>query len=492
VTGEVPEPKTAAPRASAQSIKVAAPPAGKEIEDGLFEVRKKIYPRAVSGWFATWRWALVWITQIVFYGLPWLAWNDRQAVLFDLAARKFYIFGLVFWPQDFIYLTLLLVASAVSLFLFTAVAGRLWCGYACPQTVYTEIFLWIERKIEGERTARTKLDASPTSARKVGLKAAKHGAWIAFALWTGFTFVAYFTPVRELGAEVLSLSLGPWETFWILFYGFATYGNAGWMREQVCKYMCPYARFQGAMFDHDTLVIAYDDGRGEPRGSRGRKADPAALGLGHCIDCEICVQVCPTGIDIRKGLQYECIGCAACIDGCDQVMDKMGYPRGLIRYSTENALRENLGVAGILKRFVRPRTLVYTAILSAVVAAAAIALVMRVPLKLDVIRDRGAMVREVEGGEFENVYRLRVTNATESLHRYRIAVTGLPGVRVASESSIDMSPASTRAFPVRIRAPGDQLKGGSQKIAISITAEDGSGLEVRENAAFFSPKKDGN
>ena len=268
-----------------------APDATSEQEQVLYEVRKKIYPRAVSGWFAKWRWTLVFITQLVFYGSPWLWWNDRQAVLFDLGARKFYIFGVVFWPQDFIYLTILLLISAYSLFLFTTVAGRLWCGYACPQTVYTEMFLWIERKIEGGRVAQMRLDDSALSARKVGLKAAKHAIWIALSLWTGFTFVGYFTPIHDLGREVISWTLGPWETFWLLFYGFATYGNAGWMREQVCKYMCPYARFQGVMFDRDTLVVAYDEERGEPRGSRAKKADLNALGLGDCVDCEICVQV---------------------------------------------------------------------------------------------------------------------------------------------------------------------------------------------------------
>jgi cytochrome c oxidase accessory protein FixG len=469
-----------------------APAAGDEAENALFEVRKKIYPRAVSGGFATLRWAAVWFTQVIFYGLPWVAWNDRQAVLFDLGARKFYIFGLVFWPQDFIYLTLLLVIAAVSLFLFTSVAGRLWCGYACPQTVYTEIFLWIERLFEGERNARTKLDAGPLTPRKFGIKAAKHATWAALSLWTGFTFVGYFTPVKLLGAEVLTFSLGPWETFWILFYGFATYGNAGWMREQVCKYMCPYARFQGAMFDQDTLIIAYDRERGEPRGSRGRKADPRAMGLGDCVSCDICVQVCPTGIDIRNGLQYECIGCAACIDGCDQVMEKMGYAKGLIRYSTENAMQRQTGLAGIVKRVVRPRTMVYTAILVSVVVAATIALFLRVPLKVDVIRDRGAMVREVEDGEYENVYRLQVMNATESAHSYRIGVEGLPGIHVATEPVIQMEAASTRAFPVRIRAPREQTRGGSQKIVISVTAEDGSGIEVREKAVFLSPRKDQN
>jgi len=244
------------------------------VEQALYEVRKTIHPRAVHGWFAGWRWALVWATQLVFYGLAWLPWNDRQAVLFDIAHRKFFIFGLVFFPQDIIYLTVLLIISALSLFLFTAVAGRLWCGFACPQTVYTEIFMWVEQKIEGDRAARLRLDAAPLSARKFAIKAAKHGAWVAIALWTGFTFVGYFTPIRELWSAVWLAALGPWETFWVLFYGFATYGNAGWMREQVCKYMCPYARFQSTLIDADSLVIAYDTRRGDPRGSRSRKADP--------------------------------------------------------------------------------------------------------------------------------------------------------------------------------------------------------------------------
>jgi cytochrome c oxidase accessory protein FixG len=277
----------------------------------LYQASQKIYPRSVTGRFVTWRWIVVWLTQLVFYGLPWLMWNQRQAVLFDLISRRFYIFGLVFYPQDFIYLSALLMVSAYSLFLFTAVGGRLWCGYACPQTVYTEIFMWVERKIEGDRAKRMKLDAGPWTLQRAGRKLAKHTVWIAIGLWTGFTFVGYFTPIRSLGASIMALGLGPWEIFWVLFYGFATYGNAGFMREQVCKYMCPYARFQSAMFDKDTLIITYDTERGEPRGSRSKKADPKQLGLGSCVDCNLCVQVCPTGIDIRKGLQYECIGCAA-------------------------------------------------------------------------------------------------------------------------------------------------------------------------------------
>ncbi len=463
------------------------------LEQALYEVRKKIYPRAVHGWFAAWRWALVWATQLVFYGGAWLQWNDRQAVLFDIAHRKFYIFGLVFWPQDIIYLTVLLIVSALGLFLFTAVAGRLWCGYACPQTVYTEIFMWIEEKIEGNRAARMKLDQSPLKARKLGLKSAKHAVWLALALWTGFTFVGYFTPIRELASEMTTLfrssgggpALGPWETFWILFYGFATYGNAGWMREQVCKYMCPYARFQSAMFDRDTLVITYDRGRGEPRGARSRAADRGALGLGDCVDCGICVQVCPTGIDIRDGLQYECIGCAACVDGCDQVMDKMGYPRGLIRYSTENAVAQRLTRSQTLARVFRPRALIYAGILAVIVIAAAVSLWLRVPLKVDVIRDRAAISREVEGGLIENVYRLQIMNTTETGRRFEVRAEGLPGIHVVSEPSVEVDAAASRMVPVRVRVPRDEARPGTHPIEFVVSALGADGVAVREKSVFI-------
>jgi cytochrome c oxidase accessory protein FixG len=466
-------------------LKVVATGPDGGLEQSLFEVRRKIYPRSVTGWFATWRWAMVWLTQVIFYGLPWVEWNDRQSVLFDLAARKFYIFGLVFWPQDFIYLTALLVISALTLFLFTAIAGRLWCGFACPQTVYTEIFLWVERMVEGDRTARTRLDRGPLSPRKFGLKSAKHFIWIAIALWTGFTFVAYFTPIRTLSGLVATFSLGPWEIFWIMFYGLATYGNAGFMREQVCKYMCPYARFQSVMFDRDTLVITYDTERGEPKGSRSRKADYRSQGLGDCVDCEVCVQVCPTGIDIRDGLQYECIGCAACIDGCNQVMDKMGYPRGLIRYSTENALRSHHSGWRVIGRALRPRTLAYLGVLCSVIALAGTALWLRVPLKVDVIRDRGTLVRDVEGGEIENVYRLVVSNADEEARKFRIAVSGLPGLHVASDESIEVGAASNRTFPVRVRMPRDGAPDGSHPIRFRIESVDRDGVEVSEKATFL-------
>jgi cytochrome c oxidase accessory protein FixG len=469
-------------------IPIRRAPAAAPEPDDLYEVRRKIYPRAVTGLFARWRWALVWATQLVFYGLPWLTWNDRPAVLFDLLTRRFYLFGVVLYPQDFIYLTGLLVISAMALFLFTAIAGRLWCGYACPQTVYTEIFLWIERKVEGDRAARMKLDQAPRSARKVGLKALKHGLWIAVALWTGCTFVGYFTPIRELAAEVVTASLGSWELFWILFYGFATYGNAGFMREQVCKYMCPYARFQSAMFDRDTMIITYDAARGEPRGSRSRKADPAALGLGSCIDCGLCVEVCPTGIDIRKGLQYECIGCAACVDTCDTIMDRMGYPRGLVRYTTQNGLAGGLSRRQMLRRALRPRVLVYGAILLAVSVALLGHLVLRTPLKVDVIRDRGSLGREVDDGMIENVYRLQLINGAEKPRRLRLRIEGLPGIAIASEPEVEVPAAQPRLVPVRVRVPSGAAAPGSSRVEFVVEAIDDPAVVVREPTTFYVPR----
>ena len=306
--------------------------------DSLYRKDPKVYPRDVKGTFASLRKLAMVALLGLYYLIPWINWAGHQAVLFDLPARKFYIFGLTFWPQDFIFLTMMLIIAGLSLFFVTAVAGRLWCGYACPQTVWTEAFLWIERLVEGDRNKRMKLDAAPWSGHKLLLKTLKQFLWIGFALWTGFTFVGFFTPIKELGAAVFTFQLGAWETFWLLFYSFATYGNAGILREQVCKYMCPYARFQSAMFDKDTLVIAYDEARGEPRGGRSKSVVPSEQGLGDCIGCTLCVQVCPTGIDIREGLQIECIACAACIDVCDQVMDKMDYKKGLISYTTEHRL----------------------------------------------------------------------------------------------------------------------------------------------------------
>ena len=461
----------------------------------LYQAQQKIHPRSVQGVFARWRWLMVVITQLVFYGLPWLEWGQRQAVLFDLGARRFYIFGLVLYPQDFIYLTALLVISALSLFLFTAVAGRLWCGFACPQTVYTEIFIWIERQFEGDRSARMRLDDAPWNLNKVGRKTGKQLAWIVFSLWTGFSFVGYFTPIRELSASVLSLGFGPWEIFWILFYSFATYGNAGFMREQVCKYMCPYARFQSAMFDKDTLIVTYDEARGEPRGPRSKKADPKALGLGSCVDCTLCVQVCPTGIDIRKGLQYECIGCGACVDVCDNVMDKVGYDRGLIKFSTQNAMDQGWSWAQTVRRIFRPRVLIYTAVLWSIIIGVGVSLWLREPFKVDIVRDRATMARIVSGGKIENVYRLQIMNAAEETLSFHLQVEGLPGLLLASESAVQVNATESRWVSVQLQVPYDAAPSGSHPIQFHIDARkpfastDAPNVgHLREKTVFLIPR----
>ena len=453
----------------------------------LYASHEKIYPRSVSGFFSNWRWGVVFLTQLVFYGVPWLEWGQRQAILFDLGTRRFYVFGLVLYPQDFIYLTGILVVSALSLFLFTAVAGRLWCGYACPQTVYTEIFLWIEKKVEGDRSTRMRRDAQPLSLDTFTRKSAKHFLWLLLALWTGFTFVGYFTPIKELGLEFVQMRMSSWEVFWTFFYGFATYGNAGFMREQVCKHMCPYARFQSAMFDKDTLIVTYDEERGEPRGARSRKADPVALNLGACIDCTLCVQVCPTGIDIRKGLQYECIGCGACADVCDTVMDKMGYAKGLVKYSTQNAMNQHWTKSQTLRHVLRPRVLIYTAILAAIVIAMLVSLSLRTPFKVDVVRDRGVMARIVAGGKIENVYRLQLMNATESTQRYKISASGLPGLVVGSENVVSVGSTESRWVAVRVQAPFDSAAPGSHAIQFEVEALD-SPDRLMEKSVFLVPR----
>ena len=457
------------------------------------EAAHKIYARAVSGGFAKWRWVMVWLTQLFFYGMPWLQWNGRQAVLFDLEGRRFFLFNVVLYPQDLIYLTALLILSAMALFFATAVVGRVWCGFSCPQTVYTQIFMWVERRVEGDRSARMRLDAAPWSVQKFARKATKQGLWVAISLWTGFTFVGYFTPILTLAASSAAWAAGPYEVFWVLFYALATYGNAGYLREQVCKHMCPYARFQGAMFDSDTLTIHYDSARGESRGSRPRSADPKALGLGDCIDCTLCVQVCPTGIDIRNGVQSNCIGCTACIDACDSVMDKMNYPRGLIRYTSEKGLAQGWDRAALAKRIARPRVLIYGAILLAVAGALAAGLATRSPLKVNVIRDRGVLARTVDQGTVENVYRLQLMNATEAPQRYRIDVQGLPGLAMAETEEIELAPVQERLVPVTVRLSADaaaSLAGEKLPIAFRVTQLAGSeaAAQVLEDSTFLIPR----
>jgi cytochrome c oxidase accessory protein FixG len=456
-----------------------------EIESSLYAKRQKIYPREVHGIFAFWRNIAMAALLGIYYFLPWISWGGRQAVLLDLPARKFYIFGLTLWPQDFIYLTALLIIAALTLFFFTAIAGRLWCGYACPQTVWTEIFMWFERKIEGDRPAQMKLDKMPWNHEKIMKKGAKHTVWILFAAYTGYTFVGYFTPIKGLTLSLLSLNLGPWEWFWIVFYSFATWGNAGFLREQVCIYMCPYARFQSAMFDRSTLIISYDEKRGEPRGSRKRTDEEYKnRGLGDCIDCTMCVQVCPTGIDIRDGLQYQCIGCAACIDVCDDVMEKMGYDKGLVKYTTLSALE------GQPVKLLRPRVIIYGSILLLICAAVLYSISQRIPLELDVIRDRNALYRTTEEGLVENVYTLKILNMDDQDHSYRLSVSGL------DNSRLDMDTKEIRARSgevietiIRIQIDPYDLGKQSNNVEFNLVAMDDEELAVTEEARFLGPRK---
>ncbi|WP_184193377.1 cytochrome c oxidase accessory protein CcoG [Chitinimonas taiwanensis] len=459
-----------------------------EYEDRvLYAKAKKVYPRWVTGRFTQWRWFWLVATQLFFYGMPWLNWGERQMLLFDLVSRKFYIFGFIFLPQDFIYLTALLLMSAFGLFVWTSIGGRLWCGYSCPQTVYTEIFLWVEKWVEGDRMARMKLDNGPMNFRRLRIKYTKHAIWILIAAWTGFTFVGYFTPIRELGAEVLAWNTGPWETFWILFYGFATYGNAGWMREQVCKYMCPYARFQSAMFDPDTLIISYDAERGEPRGSRKKGEDYKAEGKGDCIDCKLCVQVCPVGIDIRDGLQYECIACGACIDACDSIMDKMNYPRGLVRYTTENALAHKYPESEIANHVLRPRVILYSAVLLVVAVAVVASLLLKSPVKVNIMRDRNALVRETDEGLLENSYRLQIQNTDETGHRFIIRADGLPDLKVLTDQGdiVEVPANGSAQVGVRVQVEPQFVSRGSKKIYFEVQAADDLTLKVREKSSFI-------
>ncbi len=447
----------------------------------LYAHRKKVYPRLLLGRYSYLRGAATLILLGLYYVIPWIVINGQPLVHFDLPARRFHIFFFTLVPQDLFLLTWLLIIAAITLFFFTNLGGRLWCGYACPQTVWTKTFLWMEELAEGNRAHRMKLDRGPWTTEKVLRRSGKHLLWIVFSLWTGFTFVAYFTPAPELTGKVVDLGLGPWETFWILFYGFATYGNAGLLREQVCKYMCPYARFQSAMFDKDTMIISYDEARGEPRMS-AKKAEKYEGQAGDCVDCTLCVQVCPVGIDIRDGLQYECIACAACIDACDSVMDRLDRPRGLVRYTTHHALH------GQASKLLRPRTIAYGFIWASLCVGLLVALFLRNPIALDVVRDRNALYQLV-GDSVENVYTLHITNKSEEAHRFALSIADLPGAQFSPPvGEFRLEARAKQQVPVRIRVPADKLAPGANDIEIVVTRV-GSEKAASDTATarFFAP-----
>ena len=448
----------------------------------LYAKREPIYVRSYQGLFKNVRLIGVGLLFILYFGTAWLKWDGRQAVLFDLPAREFHIFAATFQPQDFFLLSFLLIICAFGLFFITVFAGRVWCGYTCPQTVWTWIYMWAERVTEGERNKRMKLDKQPWSAEKVARKSAKHAIWLTVALATAITFVGYFMPIGELVYQIGTLQVSGWALFWVFFFTAATYINAGWMREQVCIYMCPYARFQSVMFDKDTLIVSYDEARGEPRGSRKRDSDPRAQGLGDCIDCNICVQVCPTGIDIRKGLQYECIGCAACVDACDQVMDKMNYPRGLIRYTTEHSLEGNE------TKLLRPRLLGYGAALAVMIGFFVVTLSNLAEVSMDVQRDRNVLYRETRGGLIENVYIIRINNRTNADASYQLTVEGHPELRLELPANrLSVEPGSSLQIPVNVQLDPAFMEGTNIPIRFHVEAADDSSISAGVDSRFMGP-----
>lgn len=447
----------------------------------LYQKKEKIYTRKIEGFYQRLRLFTGWPLLLGYFLLPWISWDGRQSVLFDLPNRQFHIFDITFWPQDFMLLAWLLIIAAFGLFFITTWLGRIWCGYTCPQTVWTSIFMWAEQVTEGDRNARVKLDKQPWTANKIIRKTLKHIIWLGVSLLTAITFVGYFTPIKELISNLVFLQLGPWEAFWMLFFAAATYGNAGWLREQVCIYMCPYARFQAAMFDQDTLIVSYDPERGEKRGSRKQGLDYKAMGLGDCIDCQLCVHVCPTGIDIRDGLQYECINCALCIDACNSIMDKMDYPRGLIRYTTEHKLEHNSG------SIMRPKLIGYGLALVLMCMMFAYTIGSRTPLELDIIRDRNQLYRETPEGLVENTYTLKVLNMSQQKMNYRLKVEGLKDFNLKGGTEIEVAAGEILSIPIRVEIDPARLPNVNVPIQFKVSAIDQS-VMVTEASRFLGPR----
>lgn len=448
----------------------------------LYAKRDKIHTRSYKGLFKNVRLAGVAFLFLLYFGTAWLQWDGRQAVLWDLPARQFHIFEATFQPQDFFLLSFLLIICAFGLFFITVFAGRVWCGYTCPQTVWTWIFMWAERVTEGERNARIKLDKAPMSANKLARRAAKHSIWIAVSLITALTFVGYFTPIRGLVIDMFTWDMAGWAVFWVFFFTAATYLNAGWLREQVCIHMCPYARFQSVMFDRDTLIISYNPERGEARGPRKKGVDPAEVGLGDCVDCNMCVQVCPTGIDIREGLQMECISCAACVDACDTVMDKMGYDRGLISYTTEHNL------SGEKTEILRPRLIGYGLALVTMIGLFIFTVSSMAEVAVDVQRDRNVLYREARGGEIENVYIIKVFNKSSEPRTYDLAVQGHPELSLSLPANrLTVSPNSTLQLPVTVQLDPAFMDGTNMAIEFEVTAEGDPTISATAESRFMGP-----
>ncbi len=471
----------------------AEPPAS---ESSLYADWQKLYPRYQPGVFRRVRWLVTTLLLAFFCLLPLLRWQrvpglPDQAVLFDLPNRKFYLFDLIIWPQDIFLLTFILIAGAMGLFFITALAGRIFCGYICFQTVWTDLFLYVEKWFEGNRKRRIKLDRAPWTAGKLVIKIGKHITWLVISLLTGGVFVFYFADAPTLAGQFFDGSAPGAAWFTLLFLTATTYTLAGFAREQVCIYMCPYARFQGAMFDEDTLIVAYHPEIGEPRESSRRKRRRAEAVHGLCIDCKECVTVCPTGIDIRDGQQYQCITCAACIDACVSVKNRVGMDQQLIRYTS---LRE---MTGEKTRFLRMRIFVYGAIFALALLACAGYLAMRSPLDLNVIRHRKPVYVTLSDGGIRNNFTVRVLNMTPSHQDFSLTLEGLPGstISVAAVSARDADGAPVLSvesgevvpFNVYVRQARESLQKGPTKVTFVLRARDPTGGEDRYETVFMRP-----
>ncbi|NLS14353.1 cytochrome c oxidase accessory protein CcoG [Vibrio sp. SM6] len=428
-----------------------------------FNPSQRIYVRQSQGYFQRMR-RYTGLFLVVFFALmPWLQQGEHQAILFDIGQQQFHFFHTTLYPQDLTLLALLFMIAAFALFFLTTFLGRVWCGYLCPQTVWTFAYIWFEEKLEGSANKRRQQDARSLTTSLLLRKIAKHIAWLILALFTGLTFVGYFAPIRQLVADFVTFDTAFWPAFWVIFFTVCTYANAGWMRSIVCVHMCPYARFQSAMFDKDTFIVGYDAMRGETRGPRKRKADPKSLGLGDCIDCDLCVQVCPTGIDIRHGLQYECINCGACIDACNSTMSKMGYAQNLISYTTERRL------SGQKTQILRPKLLGYGAVLLIMCGLFMTQIATVEPASFTVLRDRNALYRINSHGQIENIYTLKVLNKTQSSQEYQLTVAGLPDAKWYGQQIVSVAPGEVLNIPITLSVQPEGLPSSITTIAFILS-----------------------
>lgn len=414
----------------------------------------KIYIRAVKGKIETFRRIFGFVFLAMFALLPWLTYNGQQAVLLDFSAQRFHFFGLTLWPQDLTLFAWIFIIAAFALFCVTAIAGRVWCGFMCPQTVFTFLFVWVEEKVEGGRNKRIHLDNQPMHAGKLARKLSKHLLWLTIALLTALIFVGYFYPIDTLFINFATFELDFWPLFYVALFTLCTYGNAGWMREIMCTHICPYSRFQSSMFDKNTFSVTYDRARGEGRGPRSKKLgkeERHANGLGDCIDCNLCVQVCPTGIDIRNGLQYECINCGACVDACTDVMNKMNYEPGLIRFTSESALE------GSAPNILRPKVVGYFLVLCLMMGLLFIDIYTRPSLDLDVVKDRRSLHRVSSEGAIENSFTLILMNKSQKTQDFNIDIEGLHDAHLIGSVQVRVAPGELVSHPMSVSLPVEKI-----------------------------------